>query len=114
MIGMAALGTWGARFVKTLIVVDDDVDPFNWTEIEWALATRVQPHRDVEIIKDVVGCILDPSLPLHERQTGHSRTSKMIIDATKYDAAEFEIPCRPKPDVMEKVSREWANYGIGR
>jgi len=114
MIGMAALGTWGARFVKTLIVVDDDVDPFNWTEIEWALATRVQPHRDVEIIKDVVGCILDPSLPLHERQTGHSRTSKMIIDATMYDAAEFEIPCRPKADVMEKVNREWANYGIGR
>ena len=112
MIGMAALGTWGARFVKTLIVVDDDVDAFDWTQVEWALATRVQPHRDVEIISDVVGCILDPSLPLHERQTGHSRTSKMIIDATKYDAAEFENPCRPKPEVMERVNREWAEYSI--
>ncbi|MFQ5851751.1 MAG: UbiD family decarboxylase, partial [Candidatus Binatia bacterium] len=112
MIGMAALGTWGARYVKTLIVVDEDVDPFNWTEVEWALATRVQPHRDVEILKDLVGCVLDPSLPLRERQTGHSRTSKMIIDATAYNANEFEIPCRPKPDVMEKVNREWAEYGI--
>jgi hypothetical protein len=36
----------------------------------------------------------------------------MIIDATKYDAAEFEIPCRPKPDIMAKVEREWADYGV--
>jgi hypothetical protein len=36
----------------------------------------------------------------------------MIIDATMYDAAEFEIPCRPKPDVMEKVNREWVEYSI--
>jgi len=112
MIALAVLGTWGARFVKTLIVVDDDIDPHDWTQVEWALATRVQPHRDVEIIKDVVGCILDPSLPLHERQTGHSRTSKMIIDATRYDAKEFEIPCRPRQDVMDKVLREWQKYGI--
>lgn len=113
MIAMAVLGTWGGRFVKTLIVVDEDIDPHDWTQVEWALATRVQPHRDVEILKDVVGILLDPSLPLHERQTGHSRTSKMIIDATKYDAAEFEVPCRPGQEVMEKVTREWAKYGIG-
>ena len=113
MIALAVLGTWGARFVKTLIIVDDDIDPFDWNQVEWALATRVQPHRDVEIIRDIVGCILDPSLPYQERQTGRSRTSKMIIDATKYDAAEFEVPCRPKQDVAEKVNREWAKYGIG-
>ena len=95
-----------------VLLVDDDIDPFDWTQVEWALATRVQPHRDVEIIGDVVGCILDPSLPLHERETGHSRTSKMIIDATKYDADEFEIPCRPRQDVMEKVNRQWSKYGI--
>ncbi|MDP6558972.1 MAG: UbiD family decarboxylase [Candidatus Binatia bacterium] len=52
--------TWGARFVKTLIIVDDDIDPFDWTQVEWALATQVQPHRDVEILKDLVGCVLDP------------------------------------------------------
>jgi len=113
MIALAVLGTWGARFVKTLIIVDDDIDPFDWNQVEWALATRVQPHRDVEIIKDVVGCILDPSLPLQERQSGRSRTSKMIIDATKYDAAEFELPCQPRQDVMEKVGRDWEKYGIG-
>ncbi len=112
MVAMAVLGTWSGRFMKTVIVVDEDIDPYNWTEVEWALATRVQPHRDVEIIKEVTGIHLDPSLPLHERLTGHSRTSKMIIDATRYDAKEFETVCSPEKGAVEKVEREWARYGI--
>ncbi|MDO8691697.1 MAG: UbiD family decarboxylase [Dehalococcoidia bacterium] len=112
MMGMAVLGTWAGRLMKTVIVVDDDIDPHNSTEVEWALATRVQPHRDVEIIKEVTGIHLDPSLPLVERLTGHSRTSKMIIDATRHDAKEFEIVCTPKKEATEKVEREWAKYGI--
>jgi hypothetical protein len=50
----------------------------------------------VEIITAIVGCILDPSRPYEERQTGRSHTSKIIIDATNYHAAEFEVPCQPR------------------
>ena len=107
MIAMAVMGTWGARFIKNLIIVDSDIDPFNMTEVEWALATRVQPDRDVEIIKAVTGVILDPSLSEHERLTGHSRTSKMIIDATRYDTDTFEIPCMPKKEVLAEVIKNW-------
>ena len=112
MMGMAVLGTWAGRLMKTVIIVDEDIDPYNPTEVEWALATRVQPHRDVEIIKEVTGIHLDPSLPLVERMTGHSRTSKMIIDATRHDAKEFEIVCTPKKEATEMVERDWAKYGI--
>ncbi len=72
----------------------------------------MQPHRDVEIIKDVTGIQLDPSLPLSERLTGNARTSKMIIDATRHDAKEFEPVCAPRPEAVEKVEREWEKYGI--
>ena len=112
MMGMAVLGTWGGRMIKTPIVVDEDIDPYNWMEVEWALATRVQPHRDVEIIKEVTGLILDPSLPLSERASGNSRTSKMIIDATKHDAKEFEIVCSPQEEAVKTVERNWPKYGI--
>ncbi|MBI4320615.1 MAG: UbiD family decarboxylase [Chloroflexi bacterium] len=112
MVGLAVLGTWGGRLIKNLIVVDDDIDPFNRDAVDWALATRVQPHRDVEIIGDLVGVHLDPSLSEHERATGHSRTSKMIIDATRYDKDNFEIVCEPKTDVMAAVLRDWSKYGI--
>ncbi len=111
-IAMAILGTTGSRFIKNLIVVDDDIDVFNWSKVEWAMATRVQPHRDVEIIKDVTGSYLDPSIPKHEKLTQQARTSKMIIDATKKDVEDYEDACVPKADVMARVEEEWEKYGI--
>jgi UbiD family decarboxylase len=110
-IGMAVLGTHPGRFIKQVIVVEDDVDPFDPLAVEWAIATRVQPHRDIEIITDVTGIILDPSLPRAE-QSVHARTSKTIIDATRYDAKSYPALCIPRPDVQERVDRDWARYGL--
>ena len=112
MIAMAVLGTWGGRFIKNLTIVDEDIDPFDPIEVEWAMATRIQPERDVDIIKAVTGVILDPSLPEEERLTGKSRTSKMIIYATKYDADRFEIECKPDPESFRRVEASWEKYGI--
>ncbi len=112
MMGLAILGAWAGRQIKNLIIVDDDIDPSDPRQVEWALATRVQPHRDVEIIKVVLGSPLDPSLPESERASGAARTSKMIIDATRYDAKDFETVCSPKEEASAQVEKEWARYGI--
>jgi 2,5-furandicarboxylate decarboxylase 1 len=45
-------------------VVDDDIDVFNATDVEWAIATRVQGDRDVIIIPGARAKPLDPSLPV--------------------------------------------------
>jgi len=63
-------------FVKNVIVVDADIDPFNEQEVMWAVATRVQPDNDIDIIRNIKANTLDPSL-VHD-----IRGSKMIIDAT--------------------------------
>ncbi len=110
-VALAVLGCAAGRAVKQVIVVDDDVDPFDPLAVEWAVATRVQPHRDVDFIKEVQGVVLDPSMPL--TATGERKTtSKMIIDATRYDAKNFSSVCVPAADVLEKVDREWEKYGI--
>jgi UbiD family decarboxylase len=111
MFGMAVLGTWGGRYIKQLTVVDDTIDPRDPELVAWAVATRVQPHRDVEIVRGLVGIILDPSLPGEERRSGHSRTSKMIIDATGY-AEDVRMPrlCAPPDDAMRwahQMSARW-------
>lgn len=66
---------------KTVIVVDPDVDVHDSEEVEWALAFRTQPARDVIIVDDLPGGALDPtadeSLP-PDRRTG----SALGIDAT--------------------------------
>lgn len=64
-------------FVKHVVIVDADVDPYNEQEVMWAFATRVQADQDVEILKNVKGNTLDPS------QTDDIMTAKMIIDATR-------------------------------
>lgn len=72
---MAALGAHPS--LKRVIVVDADVDVHDPERLEWALATRVQPDRDVIIIPGCRGSSLDPS-----RSPTDDTTAKWIIDAT--------------------------------
>jgi UbiD family decarboxylase len=104
MVGLSILGTWGGRYIKQLTVVDSSIDPRNEDLVAWAVATRVQPHRDIEILNGLVGIILDPSLPDFEKTSGHSRTSKMVIDATGYSEAA------PRPELCMPTagSMSWA------
>lgn len=46
---------------KTVMVVDEDVDPYNLEEVTWALATRFQPDRDVLVAPGGTGIGIDPS-----------------------------------------------------
>ena len=64
-------------FVKNVVVVDGDIDPYNEQEVMYAVATRTQANEDVDIIKNSKGNTLDPS------QTDDIMTAKMIIDATR-------------------------------
>ncbi len=65
--------------IKHVVVTDDDIDVFDPTEVEWAIATRVQADRDVVIISNARSKPLDPSLPPTD---GIPTTAKMGIDAT--------------------------------
>jgi UbiD family decarboxylase len=62
--------------LKLVIVVDADINPFNPTEVEYALATRVRWNEDVVLIPNVRGSSLDPS-------SKNGLTTKIGIDATK-------------------------------
>jgi UbiD family decarboxylase len=74
----AAFG--GHRSLKHVVVVDDDVDPFDPGAVEWAVATRFQADRDLLIYEDQPSSSLDPSAKL---VPGHkARSAKMGLDAT--------------------------------
>jgi 2,5-furandicarboxylate decarboxylase 1 len=70
-------GLYSIRDIKLVTVVDDDVDPYNSREVEWAVATRFQADRDLVVISGAKGNELDPSCPQL------ALTAKMGIDATK-------------------------------
>jgi len=71
---LSALGAW--RYIKLAVVVDDDVDVTDISDVLWAIATRVQPDEDVFTLPKATGNPLDPS-------SEDGATSKMGIDATQ-------------------------------
>jgi UbiD family decarboxylase len=62
--------------LKLVVVVDDDVDVHNDNDVLWAMATRMQADQDIDILRNGMGAILDPS-------NRDGLTAKMIIDATR-------------------------------
>jgi UbiD family decarboxylase len=53
--------------VKNVFVVDPDIDIFSDAQMDWALATRFQPDRDLTIVPGMRALPLDPSLPAGAR-----------------------------------------------
>ncbi len=49
--------------LKVVTVVDDDVDIRNPSDVEWAMATRLDPGTGVVVLKDIFGHGLNPSFP---------------------------------------------------
>jgi 2,5-furandicarboxylate decarboxylase 1 len=76
----AILAALSVADMKHVVIVDDDIDVFDGTEVEWAIATRVQADRDVLIVSDARSKPLDPSLPPVPGRI--PTTAKCGVDAT--------------------------------
>ena len=70
------------RRLKSVTVVDDDVDIRNPREVAWALATRFQADRDMVVLGGMEGYVIDPS-------SAGGAGAKMGFDATRGAGATF-------------------------
>ena len=68
----------GAFNNRWVVVVDDDVDPFNINDVIWAMCTRVDAREDIEIIRGGWSSALDPMCYEYDNDRRNTRT---IIDA---------------------------------
>jgi len=99
--GRAAAAALTFDHAKNVFVFDDDIDVYDPTDVLWALATRVQPHRQVSILKPLFrGNMLDPSLE------DEIKTSGMIIDATRPLDRPFSPVSKCPDEAMEKIKLE--------
>ena len=102
----------GAFFGRYVIVVDDDIDVYDFDEVVWAVSTRVDPVKDIEIVQNCWESLLDPIVPAWERRK--SFQSRAIIDATKpydwYD--EFPPSIAIKPELKARVQEKWQAQGL--
>jgi len=96
---------------KVVIVVDDDIDPFDLGQVFWAFGSRTQGSRDIEVWPFCKTSRSDPSVPRDRAEY----TDRVIIDATKkldypyvkqYDGHWAPVAVPPK-EIMDLVSLKW-------
>ena len=90
--------------IKHVVIVDDDIDPFNEQEVLWAMAMRFQADRDMKVIPNALGAHLNPSSYGHDRMQKGVMETKVIFDCTKpLPPFEFAERALAKQDLVEAI-----------
>jgi 4-hydroxy-3-polyprenylbenzoate decarboxylase len=98
-----SLGLSAVNLVKRVTVVDDDIDPWDATQVEWAIATRMRADRDLVVVP---GAKTDRSDPIEDGGV----IAKLGFDATrKADDRDDWTLAAPPAAVLAKVRREIGN-----
>ncbi len=90
--------------IKWVVAVDEDVDIYDFREVEWAIATRFQADKDLIVIPGLEGSSIDPS-------TGENYlTAKVGIDATRPSKEEKFDKIKVHPASKSKAEEIWNKY----
>ncbi len=92
------------------IVVDDDVDPSDLEEVMWAVVTRTDPERAIDILHYCRSNNADPTISLAEkRKSQHLFTNHALIDACRpYEWKHEYYPiARMSPELRAKLISKW-------
>ncbi len=85
------------HYLKLIVVVDDDIDVYDESDVLWALATRMQADRDLVVVSGSLGAILDPSA------SEQGVTAKLGIDATRPFGEPFAEKLVMDPERMARA-----------
>ena len=105
---MAIMSTLGTElYTKYVIVVDDDVDIFDLTDVMWAVATRVRAEKDIFLVPGAKGAILDPT-----SDPQNFTVTKMGIDATRPSGRDFAERLLISDEQRAKARKILGSVGI--
>ncbi len=108
------MGVWSYlrqfMYTKFVIVIDDDLNARDWTDVMWAVSTNMDPARDITVIENTPIDYLDFASP--ESGLG----SKIGLDATAKippeTKREWGRRIRMADDVIAAVNEKWPRLGL--
>jgi 4-hydroxy-3-polyprenylbenzoate decarboxylase len=105
--GVLAAEVGAAAYMsRYIIVVDDDVDVTDMDEVLFAVFTRSDPQRSIEILKRCWSGPLDPAIPPADR----GFNSRAIIDACRPWEWRDEFPAPVlTPERAAATRRKWGH-----
>jgi 4-hydroxy-3-polyprenylbenzoate decarboxylase len=104
------MGFWSLlpqfSMTKLVVVVDDDIDIRSWSDVMWAIATRLDPSRDLMLTERTPVDQLDFASPLEGLggKLGLDATRKVGSETTR----EWGRELRMSVDIERQVSQRWA------
>jgi 4-hydroxy-3-polyprenylbenzoate decarboxylase len=95
----------GAYLGRIVVVVDDDIDVTDLDEVIWAVCTRADPERDMDILRRAWSGPLDPAIEPGKK--GYN--SRLIIDATRPWEWRDQFPpaIGPEPAIKRETRDRW-------
>ncbi|MFQ5851851.1 MAG: hypothetical protein ACE5JU_14865 [Candidatus Binatia bacterium] len=103
----------GVYIGRYTVVVDDDIDVTDLRDVVWAIATRSDPERSVEIVHRCRSSSADPALSPDVKTSSHNPddtfTSKAIIDACwPYEWKNRAYPvAQVSPELRGQLLKKW-------
>jgi UbiD family decarboxylase len=90
--------------VKHVIVVDEDVNPFNMDEVMWVIGTRVDARRKAWIEPNLSAAHMDPSA--QDANEANEPVGGLVIDATRPVGKPFLPVAHPSRQLLERMRLE--------
>jgi 3-polyprenyl-4-hydroxybenzoate decarboxylase len=103
---------------KHVTVVEEDIDPSSYEQVDWAFAHRVNAGEDgIVVLPGIFGSPIDPSTPLADRDVSRLGTglwNRVLIDATRPGSSSgapsgatsaSRLPCAPRPRTRRACGR---------
>jgi UbiD family decarboxylase len=110
---IAAANSYMGRLV---VVVDDDVDPSNLSDVMWAITTRCEPAEQIDIVRNAWSSALDPRIPDEHKRAGITSHSKAIIEAVRPFGWKDKFPPTSALTAEEalEIEAKWSGAIAGR
>jgi hypothetical protein len=125
-----AAALWGSSAAqyryKHVTVVEEDIDPASYEQVDWAFAHRVNAGEEgIVIFPGIFGSPIDPSTPMEDRDVARLGTglwNRVLIDATRswklerrpeWGGERFPPTVRPAAEDEARVRDRWEELGLG-
>ncbi|MFC1963963.1 hypothetical protein ACFLV1_01110 [Chloroflexota bacterium] len=90
-------------------MVDDDIDPFDNSQLFWALGTRCDPATSIDVLKGCWSHGIDTSRTPEMKRLGMMENSQAIVLACKpyWWKDQFPTPIGSSLEILEKTREKF-------
>ena len=103
------MGIWSFlqqfMYTKYIIIVDDDIDIRDWSEVMWAISTRTDAKRDCSFIENSPIDYLDFASPFSGlgSKLGIDATNKIFPETLRNWGEKIEMD----KEIVKKIDKIW-------